>query len=53
MFGERQRRASPFNESHHGRSTSSRPNIVDIMMHDVNIEETKLETSFLDLSLFS
>ena len=35
---ECQRRASFFNGSHHGRSTPSRPNIIDIMMHDVNIE---------------
>jgi len=46
-----QRRAFSFNGSHHDRSMPSRPNIVDIVMHDVNIEN--LETSNLALSLFS
>jgi len=50
---ERQRRASSFDGSHHGQSTSSRSSIVHITIHDVNIEETKLETSILALSLFS
>ena len=44
---EHQRRVSSFNGSHHGRSMLSRPNMVDILMYDVNIEETKLETSVL------
>jgi len=53
-LGECQRQAFSFNGSHHGRSTLSRPNISDIMMHDVNIREmTKLETLVLALSLFS
>jgi len=50
---EGQRKASSFNGSHHGRSTPTRPNTVDITMHDVNIEETKCETLILALSLFS
>jgi len=29
------------------------PNVFDITMRDVNIEETKLETSVLALSFFS
>jgi len=38
----------------YGWSTPSWPNIGDIMMHDVNIEEmTKLEMVVLTLSLFS
>jgi len=37
-LGEYQRKTFSFNRSHHGRSASSRPNIGDIMMHDVNIE---------------
>jgi len=49
---ERQRRASSFSGSHHGWSTSSSPNIIDSTMHDVNIGETKCETSVLALSLF-
>ena len=53
IFEERQRKASSFNGSHHGRSTLSRPNIINITMHNLNIEETKLETSGLTLSLFS
>jgi len=52
-FKVRQRRAPSFIGSHYGRSTMSRLNIVDIMMHDVNIEETKCKTSVLSLSLFS
>jgi len=52
MF-ERAPKKNFFIQSHHGRSTLSRPNIVDIMMHDVNIEETNLETLILALSLFS
>jgi len=50
---EHQKKAFSFNGSHHGRPTPSRPNIGDNVMHDVNIEETKLETSVLALSLFS
>jgi len=50
---ERLRRASSINGSHHGRSSPSRPNIVDITMHDVNIEETKCEILILALSPFS
>jgi len=49
---ECQRKASSFNGSHYGQSTLSRPNIIDITVHDVNIEETKLETLILALSLF-
>ena len=45
-LGECQRKTSSFNGSHHGRSTPSWPNIADIVMHDVNIEETKLELRF-------
>ena len=36
-----------------GQSTLSRPDIIDIVMHDVNIEETKLETLILALLIFS
>ena len=50
---EYQRRASSFNESHYGWSTSGRSIIIDIIIHDVNIEEIKLETLVLTLSLFS
>jgi len=53
MFGRAPKKSFFFNESHHGQSMPSRPNIVDIMMSDVNIEETKLETSVLALLLFS
>ena len=49
---ERQRRAFSFNGSHHGRSMSNQPNIIDITMHDVNIKETKLETSVLAVTFF-
>ena len=44
---EHQRRASSFNGSHHGRSMPSRLNIVNITMHDVNVEQTKCETLVL------
>jgi len=44
--------AFSFNGSYHDRLTPSQPNIVDIVMHDVNIKETKLETLILALSLF-
>jgi len=45
-LGERKKKkASSFNGSHHDRSTPSRSNIGDIMMHDVNITAmAKLET---------
>ena len=52
-LGEHQRRASSFNGSHQERTMQSRPNIADIVMHDVNIKGTKLETSIFALSLFS
>jgi len=50
---EHQRRGSSYNESYHDRSMPSRPNIVDITMHDVNIEESNGKTLILALSLFS
>jgi len=51
---ERQRKSSFFNGSHYSRSLSSRPNIVYIIMHDVNIKEkTRCETLVLTLLLFS
>jgi len=53
MFGRRQKTASSFNKSHHGQSTPSRSNIVEIVMHDVNIEEIMLETSVIALLLFA
>ena len=37
-LGECQRKVSSCDRSHHGRPMPSRPSIVDIMMHDVNIE---------------
>ena len=51
---ERQRRASSFNGSPHGRSMPSRLKIGYIMMHDVNIEERiKAKCQVLTLSLLS
>jgi len=39
MFGRAPKKSFfSFNESHHSRITPNRPNMGDIMMHDVNIK---------------
>jgi len=53
MFEKASKKSFLINGSHHGRSTLSRLSIAEIVMHDFNIKETKLETSVLSLSLFS
>ena len=43
----------PHSTDHIKLSLQSQSNIGNIVMHDVNIEETKLKTSGLTLSLYS
>jgi len=54
MFGRASKKSFFLQRPHHGRSTPSRSNNVDIMMHDVNIEERiKAKCQVLALLLFS